>query len=586
MPGCAAKRWLVSRTNHDYVSYVSRVASVSHTLAQVLINRGLRTPSDIESFLNPSASRLSDPFCLPGMKTAVERIRAAAASSELVMVHGDYDADGVTATAILVETLSSLGIRTTYFIPDRIEHGYGFTAGGLKAAKDAGASLIITVDCGISSIDTVREASGLGIDVIITDHHEPVRLPSIQSAANDPSVSDSMLSPEQKFILPEALAIINPKVTDSPLSILSGAGVAFKIAQAIFSDQPELWQNLADLAAIGTAADSVPVVGDNRIIVKNGLELVKEGRRPGIKAIKNAAGVRSDFFRSSILTYIITPRINAAGRISSAADVVKLLTTKDESEAATLAIWLNELNSKRQQIEEQVYVEAAGMVENSENKGVIVLASEAWHPGVVGIVASRLTEKFNMPSFVLSVMNGSAKGSARSIPGFDIHHSLSMCSSVLTRFGGHKMAAGLTLDSSYIDSFRMMMSDIAVSVLKEEDLIPQINIDAAVSLNDVSVALVDEIGRLEPFGYGNEEPLFGAKALDVVQARVVGSNHLKLYLKQNGRSLDSIGFDMGEMLSVVEEAGKIDAAFVPAINEWNGGRYLQLNLKALRPAVS
>lgn len=584
MPEPAVKRWLVSRTNQDYVSYVSKVASVSHALAQVLISRGLSTPADIESFLDPSIERFSDPFCLPGMRAAVDRIHKAKQCSELVLVHGDYDADGVTATAIIIEVLGQLGIKSTYFIPDRVAHGYGFTSSGLKAAKDIGASLIITVDCGISSIDTVKEASSLGIDVIITDHHEPVKMPMIQSAANDPSVSDVMLSPENKFILPEALAIINPKVTDSPLSILSGAGIAFKIAQALFSEDPARWQDLADLAAIGTAADVVPLVGDNRIIVKKGLQLIKEGRRTGIQAIKNAAGGRSEFMRSSFLSFVIIPRINAAGRISSAADVVKLLTTKDESEAATLAIWLNELNSKRQQIEEQVYTEALSMMDGRQNKGVIVLASEKWHPGVVGIVASRLTEKFNAPSFVLSIMNGSAKGSGRSIPGFDLHHSLSMCSSMLTRFGGHKMAAGVSLESDYIDSFRMMMSEIALNALKEEDFIPQINIDAAVSLNDISVSLVDELSRLEPFGYGNEEPFFGAKALDVVQARIVGSNHLKLYLKQNGRSMDSIGFDMGEMLGCVESAKSIDAVFVPAINEWNGGRYLQLNIKAIRPA--
>ncbi|MDX9714755.1 MAG: DHHA1 domain-containing protein [Dissulfurispiraceae bacterium] len=584
MPVPAAKKWLVSRTNQDYVSYVSRMASVSQTLAQVMISRGLRTPSDIESFLDPSLARLSDPFCLPGMRAAVDRINKAKKSSELVFIHGDYDADGVTATAILVETLDQLGIKTVYFIPDRIGHGYGFTASGLNAAKNIGASLIITVDCGISSIDTVMEASKMGIDVIITDHHEPVRMPMIQSAANDSSVSDSMLSPEAKFILPEALAIINPKVTDSPLSILSGAGIAFKIAQALLNDSPELWENLVDLAAIGTAADSVPLVGDNRIIVKKGLELVKEGRRAGIQALKNVAGGRSEYMRSSFLSFVIIPRINAAGRISNASDVVKLLVTKDETEAASLAVCLNELNSKRQRIEEQVYNEALAMLENIEKKGVIVLASEQWHPGVVGIVASRLTEKFNLPSFVLSVVDGTAKGSGRSIPGFDLHHSLSMCSSMLTRFGGHKMAAGLSLDSAYIDSFRMMLSEIAINTLKEDDFIPQMSIDAAVSLNDISVTLVDELARLEPFGYGNEEPLFGAKSLDVLQARVVGSNHLKLYLKQNGRSMDSIGFDMGEMLDFVEDAKSIDAVFVPAINEWNGARYLQLNLKALRSA--
>ncbi|MBI5211899.1 MAG: single-stranded-DNA-specific exonuclease RecJ, partial [Nitrospirae bacterium] len=574
-------KWLVNKTNAEYVDYVSRAASVSPAFAQVLINRGIKTPEQLSSFLNPDIGKLSDPFELPDMKTAIDRIREAKSRGERVLICGDYDADGVTATSIMMEGLKKFGIDADYFIPDRIAHGYGFGTAGVEKAKETGARLIITVDCGITSFDAVSQANALGIDVIITDHHEPVR-----KAIGNGQVEDHFVEAIGEYELPDAFAIVNPKLLtyNSELSNLSGAGVAFKLVMGLFENNIDDVHELLDLAAIGTAADVVPVIGDNRIILKEGIKLIQSGERVGIRALKQAAGMKSDFFKTTFLYYTFIPRINAAGRIADAADVVRLLTTDSETEAEGLAKRLNELNSKRQEIEEGVYNEAKGMLQKFEIGGAIVLASEGWHPGVVGIVASRIAEEYYRPTFILSIENGAAKGSARSIPAFDIHEGLTKCKGVLKRFGGHKQAAGLSLLSEDIARFREMISGIAADLVSDDDCVPALHIDAAVSMSDVTIDLINEIARLEPFGYGNEEPLFGGKGFEVMQPRVVGKNHLKMRLKQNGRSVDSIGFDFGGLLDAVENAGAIDAAFHPIINEWDGGKYVQLNLKAIRPS--
>lgn len=591
------KRWLVNRTNPEYVEYIVRIASVSPAFAQVLINRGIKTPEQINFFLNPSADRLSDPFELPHIRNAINRIREAKRRGECVLVHGDYDADGITATAIMVEGLRKIGINAHYFIPSRFIHGYGFGKAGIEKAKEIGASLIITVDCGITSFEAVSTANSLGIDVIITDHHEPVKAVTSNELLATSKEKDSSLK------LPDALAIINPKIQHSnTLSLhnsnLSGAGVVFKLVTALFENNIDDVYELFDLAAIGTAADVVPVIGDNRIILKEGIKLIQSAQRLGIRALKDVAGIRSDFFKASLLYYSIIPRINAAGRIADATDVVRLLTTKSEAEAEELAKWLNDLNAKRQEIEETVYNKAKEMLISEghvssfdklrmtgSGQGAIVLASEGWHQGVVGIVASRIAEEYYRPTFILSIENGMAKGSARSIPPFDVHHGLTLCKDILKRYGGHKQAAGLSLSSSDIEKFRTAISEIVMNTLSEQDFVPVLNIDAAVNMSDITVELIDEIARLEPFGYGNEEPLFGAKGLEVMQPRIVGNNHLKMHLKQNGRRIDSIGFDLGGFLNAVEGNALIDAVFLPIINEWDGGRYLQLNLKAIRPAM-
>lgn len=574
------RKWLLNKTNPAYVDYVSRVASVSRPFAQVLIGRGIKTPELLDTFLNPRTSLLSDPMDLPDLGKALERIRAARDRSETVLVHGDYDADGTSATAIMVEGLKQLGIRTRYFIPNRETHGYGFGMHGIECARRAGASLIITVDCGISSFEACAVAKERNMDVIITDHHEPVR----------PHTGDPSASPEQMpFVIPGALAVVNPRLMTgtSALRDLSGAGVAFSVVRALLGSDSDEIIPFFDLAALGTAADVVPVFGDNRIIIKEGMRLIYSGQRPGIRALKEVSGIRNDSHRTAPLSFSMIPRINAAGRIADASVVVTLLTTESQAEADEIALRLNQLNLQRQQIEESVCRDALRLLEriDVERCNAVVLAAEGWHPGVLGIVASRIAEKHYKPTFVLAIDNGIAKGSARSIPPFDICRGLSECRDLLIRFGGHRQAAGLSLSSDMIGRFTQTISDIAGQTLSEEDLTPTLRLDAAVTMTEVTHELIDEIIRLEPLGFRNEEPLFGAKDLEVVEPRVVGNNHVKMRLKQHGKRLDTIGFDLGGEIESLTGATRIDAAFCPMINEWNGGRYLQLSLKAFRTSL-
>lgn len=567
-------KWLLSRTNREYVDYVSKLTGFSIPLAQTMINRGIKTAGQLDSFLNPRLTMLADPFDLPGMAKAVRRIADAVQSGERIFIHGDYDADGVTATAIVMDALKKLGSEPRYHIPARA-FGYGLGSEGIKKAKESRASLIITVDCGITSFEAVSAANSIGIDVIVTDHHEPVR--DITSA-----------NPAGCFVLPDAFTVVNPKLAQgpSPSADLSGAGVAFKLAQALLGNSLDNVLEVIDLAALGTAADVVPVVGDNRIILKEGLKLIQSGVRPGIKALKEVAGIKPGSMRATALHFMLIPRINAAGRIADANDVVKLLLTDSDAEAMRLAEWLNGLNVRRQEIGESVFSEAMDMLQASgsgpEGTGAIVVCKEGWHRGVLGIVAAKMTEAFYRPSFILSVEAGMARGSARSIPSFDIYHGLSRCNELLRTFGGHKQAAGLSLSSGDIDSFRDMISRLVLETVAEDDLVPVLRIDAPLKLSDVTADFVREMTCLEPFGYGNEEPVFGAKRLEIVQSRIVGNNHLKMYLKQNGKGIDSIGFDLGGMLDEVGPGAMVDAAFVPMMNEWDGGRNLQLNLKSVR----
>ena len=567
-------KWLLSRTNREYVDYVSKLTGFSIPLAQTMINRGIKTAGQLDSFLNPRLTMLADPFDLPGMAKAVRRIADAVQSGERIFIHGDYDADGVTATAIVMDALKKLGSEPRYHIPARA-FGYGLGSEGIKKAKESKASLIITVDCGITSFEAVSAANSIGIDVIVTDHHEPVR-------------DTTSANPAGRFVLPDAFTVVNPKLEQgpSPSADLSGAGVAFKLAQALLGNSLDNVLELIDLAALGTAADVVPVVGDNRIILKEGLKLIQSGVRPGIKALKEVAGIKPGSMRATALHFMLIPRINAAGRIADANDVVKLLLTDSDDEAMRLAEWLNGLNVRRQEIGESVFSEAMDMLQASgsgpEGMGAIVVCKEGWHRGVLGIVAAKMTEAFYRPSFILSVEAGVARGSARSIPSFDIYHGLSRCNELLRTFGGHKQAAGLSLSSRDIDSFRDMISRLVLETVAEDDLVPVLRIDAPLKLSDVTADFVREITCLEPFGYGNEEPVFGAKRLEIVQSRIVGNNHLKMYLKQNGKGIDSIGFDLGGMLDEVGPGAMVDAAFVPMMNEWDGCRNLQLNLKSVR----
>jgi single-stranded-DNA-specific exonuclease len=579
-------RWLINRTNPEYIQYLSKTASISPVLAQVLINRGLKTASDINDFLYPGITSLSDPFELPSMKAAVARIRTALERKERILVHGDYDADGLTATAIMLQVLRGIGLEAFYFIPNRMLHGYGFHAPAVDIAKKLGAGLIITVDCGITSLDAVSHANKAGIDVIITDHHEPLRntKPGMQEI-DGPKTAEA-----QQFLLPDAVAVINPKLkSESRLSILSGAGVALKFAQALAMEEGVPFSNddvlpLYDLAALGTLADVVPLTGENRVILREGLKSIHDGSRHGIRALKEVSGLNGKEMKAGRLAFTLVPRMNAAGRVADARDVVKLLLSEKEEEALELSSWLDRLNRERQQIEAEVFQEAMEKLRGADIPSAIVLAGEGWHQGVLGIVASKLAEEFYRPAFIFSIEDGIAKGSARSIPSFDICKGLTDIGDLLLAFGGHKQAAGIKLKAEDLQAFEKSLGEIVDATLEPSDLQPVLEIDANIRLSEITHGLVQEFSLLEPFGCGNPEPLTGAKNLEVVSPRIVGDRHLKMGLKKESVSLDAIGFNMGGLLQGLQGA-PVDAVFTPAVNDWNGGSSLQLVLKAVRPSA-
>jgi single-stranded-DNA-specific exonuclease len=583
------RRWLVNRTNLEYITYLSKTASISPVLAQILINRGIKTSKEISSFINPHISQLSDPFEIQGMRKAVDRIMAASKRGEKVLVHGDYDVDGLSATAIILKALKMLGIDSHYFIPNRMEHGYGFNVSSVTKAKQICATLIITVDCGITSFETAALCKKEGIDVLITDHHEPLRNEKWEIGNEKSEISSQFPVHSSQFLLPDALSVINPKISNpqSPISHLSGAGIAFKLAQALsmIYDSRFTIHDFMDLAALGTMADVVPMTGENRLIVKEGLRLIENGTCQGLKALKKVAGIEGKGLKPGLLSFTIIPRINAAGRISDSHDVVKLLLTDSEDEAIEISLWLDKLNGERQQIEEEVYQEALQQLNSKGVRPVIVLSSEGWHKGVVGIVASRIAEAFCRPTFILSIEGNIAKGSARSIPTVDIYKALAGCREFLTGYGGHKQAAGLILESKNISPFEEGINRIVHETLTDKDFIPSLEIDADVNFSDINFNLTNEFEMLEPFGFGNPEPLLGSKKLEVLYPRIVGSNHLKMKLRQRGQSIDTIGFDLGAFFERLEVSTTVDAVFTPFINEWEGARSLQLNLKAFRPSL-
>jgi single-stranded-DNA-specific exonuclease len=552
--------WLVNRTNPEFLKYLSEKASISTISAQILVNRGIRDAASIRDFLDPSLENLHDPFLLPDMEKAVSRIREAVRKNETVFIHGDYDADGITSTSLLVSILTGLGLRTLYHIPDRITEGYGFSEKGIELARVCGASLIITVDCGISSMEEVDKARSFGIDVIITDHHVP---------------------PDE---LPDALAVIDPHRPDSdyPFKYLAGVGVAFKLVQALV--KWEDYEDLLDLVAIGTVADSVPLIDENRIIVAHGLMgLNKRENRAGIRALRETVKIGHDL-RSEHLSFRLIPRINAVGRLDDANGAVELFLTRDKVKAEGLASILEDHNRERQKISGFVLKSALDMIDSDNPDRVIVLSSPEWHPGVIGIAASRLVEIFYRPVFLFSENGSSSKGSARSISPFHLFRGISECADLLIDFGGHRHAAGISILTGNLPAFRERINHVAQRELGDKDMIPTFEIDATVKLSDIDFDFIKELDRLEPFGKSNEEPVFGSKGVEVLDHRVVSNNHLKMKLRQDGMIIDSIGFGMGDFAESIKVDPYVDVAFVAGINEWNGNRNLQLNLKSVRPS--
>ncbi len=562
-------RWVLTKTNEEYLNYLSKKTGISKALSQILINRGIKTPSQIRDFLNPSLSLLNDPYSLHDMERAVMRIREAIKNNERILIHGDYDVDGLTATAIMVEGLKRSGADVHFFIPSRHSHGYGFNEPGLQRAKDTGASLIITVDCGIKSFSTVSMARRSGIDIIITDHHLPLR-----SSGDDRSP-----------LLPEAVAVVNPKVNPSDnLMHISGAAVAFKVMQALYGNIDDVMEFL-DLLTIATVGDIVPLTGENRNILSEGLSFLMKTERPGLQALLEFSGMRDKELTPSNLSFTLIPRLNAAGRLEEASQVVNLFLTREPDEAERIARWLDGLNKQRQSIEEDIYEEAQELfkIKYEDIPQGIVLCKEGWHAGVIGIIASRFQEEFYRPAFIFTVKDGIATGSVRSIPEIDIMKILDSLGGFLIKYGGHSQAAGLSLYLKDMEEFEAALQKRLMDYLMGERPVPVLRIDAEASFEEINYSLLRELKTLEPFGYGNEEPLLGTKNILPVESRIVGNGHLKLRLRQGDREFDVIGFGMAELIDIASES--VDIAFLPQINDFNGRRSIQLKIRAIRRSL-
>ncbi len=564
-----SRRWVEPPLEAEVHERLVRDLGLQAATASVLIRRGIRTPDAARSFLSPLASDLLDPFRLKEMDRAVSRIRIAIRRSERVVIYGDYDVDGVTATTLYLDFFKSEGLEAGFYIPHRLKEGYGLNESAIRTLHNRGTTLLITADCGTTSVDEIHLASSLGMDVIVTDHHE---VPSE---------------------LPPAVALLNPKRADAgyPEKGLCTAGLAFKVIQALTGN---FKTDGLDLVALGTIADVSPLMGENRFLVKEGLNQLTEGRRHGIRALKEAAGLPDGPVKAGTVGFTLAPRINASGRMTDAGDAVRLLTTQSLEEARRIAQSLNLQNRLRQEIEARIVEEACARVESEydfKKDGCIVLASRGWHLGVVGIVAARLVERYHRPTVLLAVdSDGLAKGSARSIAGFHLCDGLRRCQELLIRFGGHYFAAGLTLREENIPALRERLSSVAFETLSPEDFQPKQMIDASVAWEDLTLRLVSELESLAPFGPANPEPTLLLREVIPVNPRIVGSNHLKFSVKkQNGSSgafpgglIDVIGFRMGDRTAVLRDGAPLDLVFIPERNVWQGREQIQLRLKDLR----
>jgi single-stranded-DNA-specific exonuclease len=538
--------------------HLAKTSGFSPLIAQLLYNRGLTEPSQLESFLTGDKRLSGDPSLLPDIQLAVARIYRALLSGENIAIYGDFDADGITGTALLVQGLSSLGGRVIPYIPHRLTEGYGLKIAALENLHRQGVSLVITVDCGITALAEVKRANRLGLDIIVTDHHSP--LPEI----------------------PPAIAIINPKRADSyyPFSELTGAGVALKLLQALLQGigKEEQLNGLMDLAALGTVADMAPLVGENRYLVKQGLKLINATPRLGIREILSQAGVSPGSLDAESISWIIAPRLNAAGRLAHAMTSYKLLMTDSPQEAHSLAIDLEEKNAERQRLTSKVLIKAREQILAQGISPLLVAAGSDYPVGIAGLVASRLAEEFYRPAIVVRTGELVSSGSCRSIPEFNIILALNQCSHLLSQFGGHSQAAGFTLPTKNLTYLQQHLARLATEQLAGADLRPQLDIDAEVTLPDLSGDTFNTIQRLAPFGRGNPAPTFLSQRAEVVDCRTMGSNreHLRMKLKQGGVVWDGVGFRLGSYLA--EVSSHLGIVYNLEIDRWGGEERLRLNI--------
>ncbi len=563
-------QWVLKSVDQSVIEGVIREFDVPEVFARVMALRNITCRTESRNFFYSDLNHLHDPFLILDMQKAVSRIIRQLENKKRILVFGDYDVDGTSGTSMLTLFLRSIGGDVQYYIPNRELEGYGVSTKGIDYAENIGADVLITCDCGISAIEETEYANSRGIDVIITDHHK------------------------QGEKLPEAFAILNPNRNDCtyPFKGLCGAGVAFKLATAICSQMeldPELAWKYCDLVTVAITADIVPVIDENRIIVNHGMKLLKSGNNPGLKALLKSSGLNEKELTVGRIVFKIAPKINAAGRLGDAGRAVKLMTTDNPVFAWEMAEKLEKENKKRQEITQSITEDAIYQVNsgcNLEKENAIILASDGWHHGVIGIVASRIKELFYRPCIIISFNeNGTGTGSARSISNFDMYDALSYCAENLDGFGGHPMAAGLTIQKQSLTDFKSAFIDHANSTIQDENLQPNLYIDSELSIEDIDNRFMKLLKSLAPYGPGNMRPKFASRNVEISgYPQLVGrdSSTLKFKVKSDGKLLDAIGFNMAEHYEKLILDETVDLAFIVSENEWRGRRSIQLEIKDIK----
>lgn len=561
------KKWKIYEVDEKKVEEISSKYNLNKLISTILANRNITTEEEIRLFLSPTRKDFHNPFLITDMEKSVERIIKAIENNEKVTIYGDYDVDGITSITVLKSFLKDRGLETSQYIPNRLNEGYGLNNNAIEKIKQQGCDLMITVDCGISAINEINYASSLGIETIITDHHEP---------GNE---------------IPKAFAVIDNKRKDSkyPFRELAGVGVVFKLIQAIgikLGLKEEEYLKYLDIVCVGTISDIVPLVDENRVIAKLGLMLIRQTRNIGLKSIIDTSGYTK--IDSNSISFGIAPRINACGRMGKAEDALELFLSKNYNEVSELAKKLNDYNKLRQDTEKEIYENAIKQIEQNklDKNNSIIVGGHNWHHGVIGIVSSKITEMYFKPSILLSFEeDGIGTGSGRSIPGFDLHEALTKCLGSVEKFGGHSMAVGLTVKKEKFEEFKKEFEQIATKSNVSE-IIPVINIDAKIDFSAINKDMVESLKQLEPFGEGNKMPVFVFKNLKIDSIRALSEGkHLKLTLKEGNTVVNAIGFNIGNLADEYIIGDKIDVVGVLEVNNFNGVESLQINIKDIMRTV-
>lgn len=556
------KKWECYQVDEELVDKIARKYSISKLIARILVKRNIIEDEKINVFLNPTRKDFYNPFLMPDMEKAVDRIIKAIENNEKIVIFGDYDVDGITSITVLKKFLLDRNANVSQYIPNRLFEGYGLNKDAIAKIVEDKFDLMITVDCGISGVEEVEYANSLGIETIVTDHHEPGE------------------------ILPNAIAVVDAKRKDNvyPFNQLAGVGVVFKLIQAIsqrLNLEEKEYLKYLDLVCVGTISDIVPLVDENRVIAKLGLKLVEVTKNIGLKTLLEVSGYKQ--IDSTTISFGIAPRINACGRMGHEQEALKLFLTEDANEAKEIALRLNEYNKERQEIEKRIFEEAVQEIENTDKeKDVIVLGKENWHHGVIGIVSSKITDLYFKPSILICFEEKVGKGSGRSVPGFDLYEALSNCNNHISRFGGHSMAVGITVEKDEFEDFKKDFEEYAQNS-NIRDIIPIIEIDETVNLKDINIRDIAELKLLEPFGEANKTPLFLCKNLKIHSIRALSEGkHLKLSLRDDNFWLDAIGFNQGHLTEEYRIGDKVDVVGTLEINQYNGRQSIQINLKDIR----